>query len=251
LGLNVGALHALWTLHGLGALDEEGPALEAARGALRHPAGSIRRAALAMLPRDERLLDDILAAGILPDRSSPTPVEYTVPTEALQDADAKVRLAALLALSELPPSPRIAQVVGEVLQSPSNLRDAWLPDAAAIAGARQGVEFTIDVAGGAAPDSASAAGQGRAIELMARSHASRADLEAVMELLLAAPAAEPAVGRALVAGVAEGWPEAEPPALTAAQRSRLTAAARSRPERASPFAELAERWGIPDLVRAP
>jgi putative membrane-bound dehydrogenase-like protein len=251
LGLNVGALHALWTLHGLGALGEDGPALQAARGALRHPAGSIRRAALAVLPRDDRLLDDILVAGILPDRSSPTPVEYTVPTAALQDADAKVRLAALLALSELPPSPRIVQVIWEVLQSPSNLRDAWLPDAAAIAGARQGVDFAVDVAASPALDSASVAGQAQAVELMARSHASRSDLEAAVELLLAAPSAEPAVGRALVAGVAEGWPEAEPPALTAEQRSRLTAAARSRPELASPFAELAERWGIPDLVRAP
>src|SRR5688572_26417369 len=54
LGLNVGALHALWTLHGLGALADA-QAMRAAREALYHPAASVRRAALMMLPRDERL----------------------------------------------------------------------------------------------------------------------------------------------------------------------------------------------------
>ena len=59
-----------------------------------------------LLPRDQQLADGIFAAGILPDRSSPWTVEYTVPTGILQDADAHVRLEALLVLSELPASPR-------------------------------------------------------------------------------------------------------------------------------------------------
>ena len=43
-----------------------------------------------MLPRTPQLLDDILAAGILPDRTSPWPVDYTVPTAILQDAEMRL-----------------------------------------------------------------------------------------------------------------------------------------------------------------
>ncbi|MGH7459554.1 MAG: PVC-type heme-binding CxxCH protein, partial [Longimicrobiales bacterium] len=106
LGLNVGALHALWTLDGLGVIASNAEALKAARGALNHPAASLRRAALQVLPRNQQLSDDIFAAGILPDRTSPHAVDYTVPTNLLQDADAQVRLTGLLVLSELPPSAR-------------------------------------------------------------------------------------------------------------------------------------------------
>ena len=71
MGLNVGALHALWTLHGLGAIPSNATALTAARNALHHPAASVRRAALQILPRTEQTLNDVFAAGMLPDRASP------------------------------------------------------------------------------------------------------------------------------------------------------------------------------------
>ncbi|MGH7449700.1 MAG: PVC-type heme-binding CxxCH protein, partial [Longimicrobiales bacterium] len=95
LGLNPGALHALWTLHGLGAITANADASAAARRALHHPAAALRRAALMVLPRDQQLLDDIFTAGMLPQRTSPHEVEYTVPSGVLQDADAQVRLTAL------------------------------------------------------------------------------------------------------------------------------------------------------------
>src|SRR4030095_14690501 len=64
LGLNPGALHALWTLHGLGAITKMPEAKAAVRGALNHPAASVRRAAIQALPREAQLLDDIFNAGI-------------------------------------------------------------------------------------------------------------------------------------------------------------------------------------------
>src|SRR5205823_3353054 len=47
IGLNVGAIHALWTMHGLGALDGSKPeARAAAVKALQHPSAGVRRNAL-------------------------------------------------------------------------------------------------------------------------------------------------------------------------------------------------------------
>jgi hypothetical protein len=141
LGLNPAVLHALWTLHGLAALSSNPDAMTAARNALRHPAASVRRAALMMLPRDSQLLSDILSSGILPDRGSPWPVEYTVGNAMLSDADMHVRLEATLAMSELPPSDRGKNVVRELFASLDNARDPWMPDAIAIAAASHGPAF--------------------------------------------------------------------------------------------------------------
>ena len=245
LGLNPGALHALWTLHGLGAMAADGPSLDVARNALHHPASSVRRAALQMLPRDERLLDDILAAGILPDRSSPTEVEYTVPTTVLQDADAKVRVEALLAVSELPPSPRAQSVLSEVALSASNARDPWLPDAAAMAGVRQGAAWAVQLLGRDMPtDSLVEAGVGRTAGMMAQSFASDADRDAIVDLVEAAAAASSAIGVAVVEGVGAGWPEGAPPTFTPAQRAALAGAGRQSAELRVALNALAEGWGL-------
>src|SRR5690606_17298962 len=66
LGLNVGAIHARWTLHGLGQIEESnGRALAAARGALAHPSAGVRRNAVHVLPKDSATTAAILAAGLL------------------------------------------------------------------------------------------------------------------------------------------------------------------------------------------
>jgi HEAT repeat protein len=86
-GLNTAAIHALWTLHGLGALNEKKPnpaALKAALAALTHPSFGVRRNAVQVLPRTEESVFAILSAGLL------------------NDSDAQVRLMSLLALAEMP-----------------------------------------------------------------------------------------------------------------------------------------------------
>ena len=162
--MNPGALHALWTLEGLGAISKNPAALAAVRKAIYHPAASVRRAALQVLPRDAQLIDDILKAGILPDRTSAHNVEYTVPSNLLQDANGQVRLNALLAISEAPPSAKAQQAIKDALAVPANLRDQWIPHAIAIAAVKQGADFPIQLLqprggpGASAPD---AAQQGR------------------------------------------------------------------------------------------
>jgi len=251
-GLNPGALHALWTLHGLGAIPGNPAALAAARAALHHPAGSIRRAALMMLPRTPQLLDDILAAGILPDRSSPWPVDYTVPTAILQDADPHVRLEALLVLSELPASPRAAAAIAEVFAFPANARDPWTPDAVSMAGARQGSEFLRELIRRPVPgnDSLAVAGMQRAVHKIARSYGAQRDVATVVGLIAATAGSTPALGAGLLNGIADGWPADSPPELSTEQRTALVAAARdASPELAAGFEKIAVRWGMPGIFR--
>jgi len=132
LNLNVGALHALWTLKGLGAVDEDhADGLAAAQGAARHKSDAVRRNAVAVLPPElffrhaiERRLD------------------------VFQDPDAHVRQAALLAWSEVPldrltKSQRgdVAQALAAALNQDGNLKDRWLPDALTIAIAHDAETF--------------------------------------------------------------------------------------------------------------
>lgn len=125
LGLNPGAIHALWTLEGLGALD--GAALDAAKLALKHKSAGVRRAAIMTLPRNEDSEKAILAA------------------KSLDDEDAQVRMAALLALSEEPASDNTAKAVFAMLQSPANSGDRWIPDAATVAAAKNDARFLREV----------------------------------------------------------------------------------------------------------
>ena len=51
VGINGGAFHALWTLHGLGELSAPTTeSLRAATEALKHPAAGVRKAAAMVLP---------------------------------------------------------------------------------------------------------------------------------------------------------------------------------------------------------
>ena len=117
IGLNPAAIHALWTLHGLGATAD----------ALAHPSAGVRRAAVSVLPRTAESVGAILKGGLL------------------ADADAQVRMAALLALSEMPGSIEAGKAVYAMLQKPENADDRWIPDAATAAAARHDAGFVTSV----------------------------------------------------------------------------------------------------------
>ena len=124
LGLAPGPLHALYALDGLGAIDELSYEVEEALvTALRHPARAVRRAALDLLPRERWALEVVLSGRLL------------------DDPDPHVRLAALLALAEMPPSEAAGRAVLAALEEPANLGDRWIPDAATSAAARHDAGF--------------------------------------------------------------------------------------------------------------
>ena len=174
----------------------------------------------------------------------------------MQDADAHVRLAALLVLSELPASPKATAAILDLITVPQNARDLWLPDAAAMAGAKQGSDFVSAFLQRRAPnDSAAVAGLRQMGVLLARHYTAQKKTQDVVNLIVAAPkAANQVVALAMLdvvapppppqaqqgqpqrppqGGPARGWPEGEPPTLTAEQKAALTQAGRD----ASPGAE--------------
>ena len=124
IGLNSPAVHALWILHGLGALDGANEdALKVAEAALQHPAAGVRKTALYVLPRTEAALAMMQEAG------------------ALDDADLNTRLAAFLTASEMPVSDAIGAVLYEQSKRPEVIEDAWLPEALVIAATRHRAGF--------------------------------------------------------------------------------------------------------------
>ena len=119
VNVNGAALHAIWTLHGLGLLDgSDQESLDAVVGALKHPAPGVRRAAIQTLPiAVNGMAQTLMDAGVL------------------QDTDLRVRLAAILALSDAPSSQPIGQAIFAATQQPENVGDKWISHALLIAGA--------------------------------------------------------------------------------------------------------------------
>jgi len=117
VGINGGAFHALWTLKGLGELESTGTdAYRAAVQALKHPAAGVRKAAAMVLPKGAAE-----AAAILP---------------LLQDPDLHTRLAATLALADMPAAAEIGSALYKESQKPENYGDRWLSRAFYIAATR-------------------------------------------------------------------------------------------------------------------
>ncbi len=117
-GLNSGALHALWTIEGLGVLDSDEQAVAVARGALFHPSWAVRRAAIQLLPRTSRSDEALLLSRVLHDKNP------------------KVRMEALLYFSERERSDKIGHLLYDLSNDKKVLKDAWLAQAVYIAASK-------------------------------------------------------------------------------------------------------------------
>jgi uncharacterized protein len=124
IGLDVGAIHALWTLHGLNAIQPTNTAVvQAVVSALTHPSVGVRRNAIQVLPRSSQMLTHIFESGMLDHPSG------------------QLRLMALLALAESPASAEGAEAIVAGLTDTNNLRDRWLLDGLVAAGSAQDEHF--------------------------------------------------------------------------------------------------------------
>ena len=123
LGMNTGALHALWAIDGLVSIEANEEARNVVAGALYHPSAVIRRAAVQILSGTEKSTEAVINANVL------------------KDKDPGVRLAALLYVMEREPS----EVLGEAIFKLSNdqpvLTDNWLAKAAYAAAGKHGPGF--------------------------------------------------------------------------------------------------------------
>lgn len=123
-GISTGAIHSLWTLHGLGLLDGEHPeALKAAVGALDHPSEAVRRNAVKVLPKDQ------------------SSVQAIIENQLLQDESSKVKLSALVALAEMPESVEAGSRIFNMLKDTSVSNDEWIGRSGALAAAQHAGGF--------------------------------------------------------------------------------------------------------------
>lgn len=111
IGLNAPAVHALWTLHGLGLVESDKDVYDAVVKSLSHPSGAVRKAALQVLPLNEQSLQALLNS------------------RALQDEHLNTRLAAFLKVTEFPASNDVAAALHEAANDSTNETDRWLSQA--------------------------------------------------------------------------------------------------------------------------
>ncbi|NND07302.1 MAG: hypothetical protein HKN87_13070 [Saprospiraceae bacterium] len=100
----LGAVHALWSLHGLQALEGKPELLSQA---LKGSVGT-KRAALALLPEDDAGSELLIRSGLL------------------SDPNLHVRLAAILRAGELPETNSLVAAIEAISGNPTNLSDKWL-----------------------------------------------------------------------------------------------------------------------------
>ena len=114
----VPALHALWTLHGLGQLDEA-----THRAALVHADAAVRRNATRALGSDAAAVALFFSSAVM------------------SDSDLLTRLAAFAKLGGFPTSPQIKNVAANLVRNPVNQKDEWLREAARVVGRVHGASL--------------------------------------------------------------------------------------------------------------
>ncbi|MGB7345264.1 MAG: PVC-type heme-binding CxxCH protein [Pirellulaceae bacterium] len=122
IGLNVGAIHALNVLRGIGSLTDNGPAIDAVTRALSHPSSGVRLNAIRVLPENQATIDAIAIASIV------------------SDSDHQVVLAALLKISDVDAA-SAGDTLAKAASEPMIGGDRWLSDALVSAGAMHAPEF--------------------------------------------------------------------------------------------------------------
>ncbi|MGN6547666.1 MAG: c-type cytochrome, partial [Aureliella sp.] len=273
VGLNAGAIHALWTLKGLGALDSaSSPAFAAATAALKHPSAGVRRNAALVLPSCRESVAALAEANLL------------------ADAEPQVRLGALMALAEMPEDDAAGKLLAAAARDESNMLDRWLREGIICAGAAQATPLLSSLltqvsaaqSGEASPKAAKndsqkpaenafrrsegAAAGGRAparqfadvaeaqdevvavlAEHLARSSPTREQLVALLKNMAAG---DQAMAEAIVAGLARGWPRDYKPELTGELEKELDALVEKLPLGSrGQLVMLASSWGSEKLQK--
>ena len=228
-GLTPCVIHALWTLKGLGALEEENsPATKVALNTLTHASAGVRLNALKVLPLKLSSTDAILKANLL------------------DDANAQVQLATLLALSDLPPSEQSSKAISKLLKSPKRPLDKWLLDGVTTAAANNDALFLNSVTDKNTPPSTELL---TIVERVAEHHARGKPDENIANLLEKLLQSEPLIQTATLKGLARGWPANQPPKLNDRTEKALKdlfvvlpIAARGQ------LAQLGKKWGSKSLA---
>lgn len=112
IGLNSPAVHALWTLRGLGLLDGSNKeALQVVSAAMSHPAAGVRKAALEVMPKTNSTLESIKN------------------NKLMEDVNLNTRLAVFVSLADFPVSDEVGELVYQASLNNENEQDKWLSQA--------------------------------------------------------------------------------------------------------------------------
>jgi putative membrane-bound dehydrogenase-like protein len=234
IGLNTAAIHALWTLQGLGALDGPTPdpaAGGAAAAALAHTSAGVRRNAFLVLPRTAPATQQVLGA------------------KGPLDPDPQVRLAALLALSESARSKQAAAVVANALERGAFDKDQWLTDAAVIAAAAHDREFLETVAANSRRTAKAPSPTTLEVVRRVSLHFARGGPgDSVGSILIALAAGDPRIAGAVITGMAAGWPRDHSAKLSPEAEKLLGPLLAALPaDTRVALVSLAGRWGSDSL----
>src|SRR5262249_53900904 len=156
--------------------------------------------AVQVLPRAAKSVAALLESGVL------------------QDPDPLVRLAALLALADLPPAPAAGAAVVAALGRAGNTADRWVPDAAPRAPAHHSQHLLRALAAGRQPSPKLLAAAG----IVAEHYARGGPADSVGPVLAHLADAEPTVAEAVIRGFARGWPKKRPAKLDERVEKDLT-----------------------------
>jgi putative heme-binding domain-containing protein len=201
IGLNVGAIHALWTLEGIGAVKAGEPAaLKAVDNALSHKSAGVRRNAVQVAPRQA------------------TTVKAILDRKLLDDADAQVRLSALLALAEMPSDRDAARAVAAVLQKGDILSDRWLSEALTAAAAKHDHYFLEAVAS----EHPVKETKGLDIVRIVAEHYARGGSDKAGALVKGLDKASLPVAEIILEGLQKGWPKGKQPEAVAGLDDAMT-----------------------------
>jgi uncharacterized protein len=183
VGLNVGAIHAIWVLSSRGEWSAE-----LADAAMRHPSRGVQRNAVSAATPDAATAKSIVA------------------NKLLVSEDAQVRLASLLKLADCPAgTPGIAEAllmsgIGDVVPGTSDhwLLDAWT-SAASVHADQVLPKLVRDAEMKVSSELASR------IAIVAE-HAARNRIDAVTMAQLVVPKGNTAVTTSIIGGLIQGWP---------------------------------------------
>jgi len=234
IGLNVGAIHAIWTLHGLGQLEAGSPATKAVAAALQHPSAGVRRNALQALPVSAETTDAVLSA------------------ELLNDSDAQVRLAAILALADQAEHADAGAAIAGLVRNAGYSSDRWIADALTSAAAMHAVPFLASLADAGAGQGGNLGGTALPTADIVAEHIarSRPTADAVITLVASLKNADPQLTQTVLAGLNRGWPRDHSISLSAEQDQTLVALLNSVPDAAKGLlVRLGSQWGSRELKK--
>jgi putative membrane-bound dehydrogenase-like protein len=110
-GDNYAAIHALWTIDGLGAVTKDDKAEDIVKGALNHPSAGVRKAAIQILSKSFWTEESVTKSNVL------------------NDKDPNTRLAAIVSLIEVAPSESLGKTLYALSLEDSVKTDEWLSKA--------------------------------------------------------------------------------------------------------------------------